>query len=330
MLMIFSKLKVKKLLKLLGPLFFIFLFFRVVNTNAALQVLNKIRPDMVAISVLLFPIVNGVFTLRWWFICRHLKIKVSFNCLYQIYYAAWFLSALPLLGVSPIAKLLYLKEAGKPVGTSAVSITLDKLFDIMGLLVFGIVGLIYFPQTLTNKTEIGIFIAGSLLALIVILKFWGKLWPVLMVFLKRYTNKKLQNMGSSLCTDLREFWLGFDKRFFTMMLGISLAIGVLRAFVLYVLAISLNISVSFGFIIMCRAIIGLANVIPVTVGGLGTRDAVLLLMMPLAGVSKEAAIALGLTAFLWNICSEFTGIFFWLNRPLPYNSFRNIKEKLTS
>ena len=283
---------------------------------------------MVALSVLLFPIVNGIFTLRWWIICRRLKIKVTFNCLYQIYYAAWFLSAFPLLGISPIAKLLYLKESGQPAGTSAVSITLDKLFDIMGLLIFGIVGLIFFPQTLSNKTEIGIFIGVSLLAMLVIWICRGKLWQALMAFLKRYTNKKLQYLGSSLYTDLREFWSGFDKHFFTVMLTISIAIGVLRAFVLYVLAISLNISVSFGFIIICRAVIGLVNVVPVTVSGLGTRDAVLLFMMPFAGVSKETAIALGLTAFLWNLCSAFAGIFFWLNRPLPYKSFRNIKQNL--
>ncbi len=327
--MMFSKSKLKKLLKLLGPIFFIFIFFRVVDTEATFAVLKKIRPDIAVISVFLFPIVNGVFTLRWWFICRRLKIDATFTWLFQIYYAAWFLSALPLLGVSPIAKLLYLNAAGKPVGTSAVSITLDKLFDVIGLLIFGIFGLIYFPQTMTNKSEIAVFVGGSLLALIVLWRFRDKIWPALIIFLKRYTTQRLQNIASSLYTDLREFWSGFDKRFFVMIVGISIAIGVLRALVLYVLAISLNISVSFGFIIICRAIIGLVNVIPVTISGLGTRDAVLLLMMPLAGVSKEAAIALGLTAFLWNICSEFAGIFFWLNNPLPSNSFRNIKEKLT-
>ena len=115
-----------------------------------------------------------------------------------------------------------------------------------------------------------------------------------------------------------------------LILGISIAIGLLRAFVLYVLAVSLHISASFGIIIACRAIIGLVNVIPITISGLGTRDAVLLLMLPLAGATREGAIALGLAAFLWTIGSKFSGVFFWLNCPLPLKSFRNIKERLTS
>jgi len=285
---------------------------------------------MVVVSVLLFPIVNAALTLRWWLICRRLGIAASFKGLFQVYYIAWYLSVLPLVGVSPLAKLLYLKEEGKPAGISAVSITLDKVFDIIGLLVFGLFGLVYFPQSLINKTEIWVVIGGCLMVMIILWGFGGKIWPALMVFLKRYTTKRLQKLGTSLHTDLKEFWSGFNVRFFFLILGISIAIGVLRAFVLYVLAVSLHISVSFGLIIACRAIIGLVNVIPVTISGLGTRDAVLLLTLPLAGVTKEAAIALGLAAFLWTICSKFSGVFFWLNRPLPSNSFRNFKEKLTS
>jgi hypothetical protein len=323
--MTFSKPKLKKLLKLLGPFLFIFLFFRVVDTETTVRVLKGIRPDMLVVSVLLFPIVNAALALRWWLICRRLAIDASFKGLFQVYYIAWFLSVLPLVGVSPLAKLLYLNEEKKPAGTSAVSIALDKLFDIIGLLVFGLFGLVYFPQNLANKTEIFFVIGGCLVAMIILWAFKGRIWPVLMVYFKRYTTKRLQKIGSSLNTDLKEFWSGFNVRFFLLILGVSITIGVLRAFVLYVLAVSLHISVSFGLCIACRAIIGLVNVIPVTISGLGTRDAVLLLMLPLGGVSKEAAIALGLAAFLWTIGSKFSGVFFWLNHPLPSKSFRNIK-----
>jgi len=326
--MIFSKSKLKRLLKLLGPLFFIFLFFRVVDTEATLRVIKAIRLELVLISVLLFPIVNAALTLRWWLICRRLAIDESFKGLFQVYYIAWFLSALPLVGVSPLAKMLYLKEAGKPAGTSAVSITLDKLFDIIGLLVYGLFGLVYFPQSLSNKTEIWIVVGSGLMAMVILWAFRGRIWTALVVFFKRYTTQRLKKIGSSLHTDLKEFWSRFNVRFFLMILGISIAIGLLRALVLYVLAVALHISVGFGLIIACRAIIGLVNVIPVTISGLGTRDAVLMLMLPLAGATKEAAIALGVAAFLWTIGSKFSGVFFWLNRPLPSKSFRNIKERL--
>jgi uncharacterized membrane protein YbhN (UPF0104 family) len=113
------------------------------------------------------------------------------------------------------------------------------------------------------------------------------------------------------------------------MIFISISLGILRAIILYLLALTLKIHVSFGLIVACRALIGIVNIIPITINGLGTRDAVLLLALPLSGVSKEAAIALSCLMFLWLIFSKFFGIFFWLKRPLPLGIFMSIKEKLT-
>ena len=132
-------------------------------------------------------------------------------------------------------------------------------------------------------------------------------------------------MGRNLEADLAGFWAGFNLQFLGLIIGISIAIGLLRSLVLYLLAISLNIYVDFGLIVACRALIGIVNVIPISISGLGTRDAILLLTLPLSGVPKEAAIALGFAAFLWTLCSKFSGIVFWLKHPLPSDSIRAMK-----
>jgi uncharacterized protein (TIRG00374 family) len=285
---------------------------------------------MALLSVLLFPIVNAALTFRWWLICRRLRIGVSFKGLFQIYYISWFLSALPLVGIAPLAKLCYLKEEKETAGFSAVSIILEKLADIVGLLIFGLFGLVYLPQSLFRISYLGTIIAVAMLAVMLLWIFWSKIWPTVLGLLEQYTNKRLQKIGRNLQADLKGFWSRFNLGFFLLILIISIAIGILRALVLYVLAISLNISASFGLILAVRAIIGIVNIIPITISGLGTRDGILLLTLPLVGVTKEAAIALGLLAFLWTICSKFSGIFFWLKRPLPLSSFRDIREKLMS
>jgi hypothetical protein len=50
--------------------------------------------------------------------------------------------------------------------------------------------------------------------------------------------------------------------------------------------------------------------------------------LTLSGVSKEYALALGFVAFLWTLCSKFTGIIFWFKRPLPLNRFKISKNKV--
>ena len=320
----------KRLLRFLGPVIFILLFVRVVDTNTTLGILKEIRLDMALVSIILFPIVNAALTIRWWLICRRLELEVSLDWLFQITYISWFLSALPLVGVSPLSKLLYLKADRKPAGLSVVSIACDKLFDILGLMVFGLFGLIYFPRDLFEETYVWIMLVVVALSILMLLLFGTKIWSFIIQFFKRYTGKRLQKIGSNLEENLKGFWLNFNVRFFILILGISIAIGLLRSLVLYTLAAALGINVGFWLIVACRAVIGIVNVIPISISGLGTRDAVLLMTLPLAGVSKEAAMALGFLAFVWTMGSKFSGLFFWLKRPLPSRSILNSEDKAAS
>jgi uncharacterized protein (TIRG00374 family) len=320
----------KRLLRLLGPIIFVLLLIRVVDTKATLSILTDIRPDMALVSIILFPAVNAALTIRWWLICRRLELNVSFNWLFQINYVSWFLSALPLVGISPLSKLLYLKAERKPTSLSVVSIACDKLFDVLGLAVFGLFGLAYLPGGALEETYFWTVPVGVVLPILILLLFGRNIWSILMQFFKRYTGKRLQKIGGDLEEDLKGFWSGFNVRFFILILGISIAIGVLRSLVLYILAVALGINVGFGLIVACRAVIGIVNVIPISISGLGTRDAVLLMTLPLAGVSKEAAIALGLLAFVWTMGSKFSGIFFWFKSPLPPRSILDSKDKAVS
>ena len=325
----FIRSKWKGLLKLLGPIFFIFLILRVVDPKATVNIIRTIKPELAIASLLLFGVVNAILALRWWVICQRLGMGVAFKELFQVYYISWFLSIIPLAAISPISKLIYLKDEGTPTDITAVSITLDKLFDIIGLMFFSLFGIVYFPQSFIKDLHLWVYFAGMAFLVLVILVFGSRIWKILKELLRRYSSQKLQKLGSGLELYLTKFWSEFDMKLFSLLLGISITIGLLRSLILYLLAISLNIHVSFGLIIACRALFGIVNIIPITVSGLGTRDAILLPALSLSGVSKEFALALGFVAFLWALISKISGIIFWVKRPLPLSRFKTTKEKLT-
>jgi uncharacterized protein (TIRG00374 family) len=301
----------------------------VVDPKATVNIIRTIKPELAIASLLLFGVVNAILALRWWVICQRLGMGVAFKELFQVYYISWFLSIIPLAAISPISKLIYLKDEGKPTDITAVSITLDKLFDIIGLMFFSLFGIVYFPQSFIKDLHLWVYFAGMAFLVLVILVFGSRIWKILKELLRRYSNQKLQKLGSGLELYLTKFWSEFDMKLFSLLLGISITIGLLRSLILYLLAISLNIHVSFGLIIACRALFGIVNIIPITVSGLGTRDAILLPALSLSGVSKEFALALGFVAFLWTLISKISGIIFWVKRPLPLSRFKTTKEKLT-
>ena len=322
--------KWKGLLKCLGPIFFIYLLIKVVDPRTSANILKGIRPDVALISVVLFPVLISALTVRWWLICQWLEMKVPFKKLFQIYYISLFFGLIPVIGVSQMSKFVYLKENEKSGGTVAVSIIFDKIFDVIGHLLFGLFALLYFPKIFFQDEHLWFFLVVVLLAVVAILIYWNSLWEKLIGFLKNFTNKKIQKIGESLEIDLSESWSRYKLKFFIFMFSTSIVIGILRALVLYLLALSLNINLSFVFVIACRALIGIVSVIPVTINGLGTRDAILLLTLPLANYSKEAAIALSFLTFLWLLCFKFSGIVFWLKRPLPSNALKNTRIPKTA
>lgn len=318
----------KNLIKFLGPLLFVFFLVGVVDSKQAVQYLRGIRVDLVLISFLLFPIIMYAKTLRWWIICRHLDLAIPMNKLFQINYIAWFLGNIPPGGIAVVSKIVYFKEEGKPVDSTFISISLEKFLDVLGLIIFGLYGLFYFPTGLVGNDKLWIICAVTGAIVFLGFTFKGRLWKSCQRWLKRKLFKQVKQAGERFETALNLFWSGFDIRLFAITIGLSISIYILMSLALYILALALDIKLSFGFTVACVALIGIANIIPITVSGLGTRDAILLMTIPLAGYSKEAALALGITAFLWATVFKFSGVIFWLKNPLPTEAIVSLKKKL--
>ena len=317
----------KKLIKFLGPLLFVFFLIRVVDPKLAAQYLRGIRIDLVLISFLLFPIIMYAKTLRWWIICRHLDLTIPMNRLFQINYIAWFLGNIPPGGMAALSKIVYFKEEGKPVGSIFISIFMEKFLDVLGLMLLGLYGLCYFPTGLMGADKLWIIFIVSAAFVLLGFSFKGRLLESCQRWFKRRLFRQVKQTGDRFETALNQFWSGFEIRLFTITIGLSIAIYILMSLALYILALAMGIQLPFGFTVACMALIGIVNIIPITVSGLGTRDAILLLTLPLAGYSREAALALGLTAFLWATVFKFSGIIFWLKNPLPTEAFVSLKKK---
>lgn len=325
-----SKVGWKKSIKAIGPLILVFFLIKIVDPGKVAEHLREIKIGYFVLSFLFFPLVISVGTFRWWFICRYLKLETTFRSLFPIYYISRFLSILPVTGVFALSRIIYLKEEGKPAGTTAISIILDKLVDILGLLFFGLFAVFFLPQNLLTGIPIWIIYVIAICLISAVFVFSKRLWKGFRRFLERYLNQKFSRIGADLEAEMARFWSNISIKIILMFLMIGVAVGLIRSLVLYVLALSINIQAPFAMMVGCRALIGIVNIIPVSIGGLGTRDAVLLFVLPLVGVSSEAALALGFIAFLWNILLKLSGAIFWFNRPSPTTAIASVKKRLFS
>lgn len=312
----------------MGPLFFLFLALKVVDPKAAWELLRGLQWDLCALSLLFFPWVIGLHAWRWWVIGRLVGMKSSLKRLSQVYWIGWFLGFLPPGGVAVLAKIYFLKRDGEPAGLTSVSLGVDKLFDLISTCLFGIYGLFYFQGSLFPGHGIWLGLAGGIFALMGLL-FRGKwLWEKGREGLTKYVRRVPGGVRDVLRESDRAaetLWEKMSLGVFLKLILLSICLELSRATVFLVLAQALGLNLSVAFAFACRALIGLVQVVPVTIGGLGTREGVLMLAFPVAGFSREAALAVGFLSFLWNVAFHLSGIFCWLREPVTYGKELGVK-----
>lgn len=307
-------------LKCTGPALFVFLALKVANPESAWELIKGLRWEFLLVSLFFFPLLVWIHSVRWWLACRLIGMRSSLKRLFEVYYVGWFLGFLPPGGVAVAAKILYLRRDGQPAGPTAVSLAVDKLFDLLSTGLFGIYGVVYFRGLTLGADGLWLPLGGGILLLLSALALGKYSWEKI----RGFVAKRVKKMGAGLAEGvrgsdeaLRAFWRGINLRVFLVLLLFSALIDVGRATVFLILGWALGLGMSIPFAFACRAIVGLVQVFPVTIGGLGTREAVLLLTFPAAGLSKEAAIAMGFLSFLWNTAWHLSGVVFWVREPMP-------------
>jgi len=85
----------------------------------------------------------------------------------------------------------------------------------------------------------------------------------------------------------------------------------------YLLAIGLGLDTALATFVLIVPITNVIASLPVTINGLGMREAGYLVLLGMAGVSKEQAVALSILYFAATLAGGFTGVFAFLTTPMP-------------
>lgn len=96
----------------------------------------------------------------------------------------------------------------------------------------------------------------------------------------------------------------------------SLVIALTQATMLYFLSRSLGVGLSYPFMVAAWGVVALSMLLPISVNGIGTREAVLIVAFHAAGEPRDAAVALGLLVLAVGVIGSLPGAIEWLRRAL--------------
>ncbi len=311
-----TALKPTKVLRVLGLVILVVILWRV-DWSKLLEILKHIDLVMFVLAIVLNLVMIVTKGLRWWYLMRLQKIPARASDALKIYTAAQYFGMITPARVGEFLKILWVKHYGlasKSVGLS--SVLADRLMDIELLFVVGFFG-IWHLDLIGGFGCLFLALSAGILGFSFVALRRSVAGKILDTLFKAMLFRKFKSDADELFASFREATL--------QMIQPRLVIPILMTVVIYIgfflgcwcLASSLNISVSYGNIAFFISIATLVALVPVTVSGIGTREATLIYLFSTVGVGHEEAVAFSLLLFVnFFLLLGSLGYVVWLFTPM--------------
>jgi glycosyltransferase 2 family protein len=301
------------LLRLLGPTLLILFLFNA-DLGQLWLTLREVALWPIVLSLLLMPPFVVIKSWRWARLLREMGIKLGLPTACAIYTVGLFYGATTPGQAGDLLKAVYLRDRGHPLPPAMLSVVLDRLFDLLIMAALATLGIFALGRLLPSRelqTALVALMGLGLAALTTVLLARGPRQWTLTVLLPRLAPRltaTLTRWNSQLST------LALSPRLLVVVSIASLisaGFTFLRLWLLF-LALGLDL-VPLYVVVGASALIAVLQVLPISIAGVGVRDAVLIAILLPFGYSTEQALTLSALFLLLNLEHILVGfiVSFW-------------------
>ncbi len=293
-----------------------------INLSDFFLVISRANIALLALSAIVIFSIVLLRSLKWNTVLKAHSARISLAESVCFYLAGFFLGIVTPARVGDFSKAFYLKEKGIQFSLAVSSVFFDRIIDLGLLLFTGSLAVLVFYFAFGTQ-----LVSFEIIALLFVLF----VAVVFAVARKSFLKKISKPFFSILVPEnlLKKFSKGFDSfhahfckaAHSTGFILIAIVIGVIAIFLeicfAFLVSSSLNLSVSFVFFFIAVPAIAIVELIPVSISGIGTREAVLVLLFSLVSVSAEQAVAFSVLYFsLGYIPPALAGWLLFMKHPL--------------
>ncbi|MBI4620199.1 MAG: flippase-like domain-containing protein [Desulfobacterales bacterium] len=300
----------KRYYKYLGFVILILIIWKI-DFHRLTQIMGTLEIDILIVVLLLNLPVLFIKSLRWRYILKLQSISYSLSQTFISYLSGLFVGIVTPGRLGEAIKIFYLKEdQGIPLSKGLSGVLADRLFDLCFLILFGILGIWYlriFGQ-LNQLTMIFIFLAIVAIFIYLISKNRFK------DFIVSFFGQKFDGLIIS----LEQFLTGFKDlaRPKIILPGFLTVLSYIVYFIqCHLILLSLSIKIDFLMTVFLMSLINLASLVPISILGIGTREAAMIYLFALINIPKEEAIAFSSVIFaVFYVFGGFFGYGGWILR----------------
>ena len=299
-------------ISLLGLILFIYIVLST-GIEAILSVFAGIEPLKFSIALLLIIPVILLKGFKQWLLLQPFKKSTSVIENTKIWLVGYFFGSASPAKSGESIRALYLKRAfGVSLGEGLAVVFLERVVDLFVLFGLAFIGLFFLVLFIEVEPYILIALAAFFVLFVVALLLFLKKEALRFIFRPFFNRFAPQKFKQDIRNGFHQFYESISvyqkkrKVLFAVCL-ITLISWAIILFQFYIIALSLGIEISLPFFTFIYPIIVLVEVLPISISGIGTRDAASVLLFGLVGVAAASAVSFSLCVLFFNLVSVVIG-----------------------
>jgi len=275
---------------------------RYFNYQQIRESLQEVDPDLILLAIGLHILSYMAGAVRWWLLFRHLAGPVSLRQIIPSYYlGVFFNNVLPSAYGGDLARSARLYVSGMSGSALVGSALMDRILGLVSVVMMGGIALILMPPVLANRFAWPVLGAISLGLVFVFVLFvlpgWVKIvdrglgdrWPRIRAVLSCFPRYRAA------------------PQLLLSALGLSLLNQALVVVVFLLLAPAVGIDVPMLQFVVILMLVFLVASLPISLGGLGPREGILMALLLPLGVDSSLVLTLSIVYLFVLWCAAMPG-----------------------
>ena len=316
---------VSYLLPLIGILLFVYIL-AVTGLPEIVAALQGIDPRSLIAYPLFTLAIIVIRGIRWWYIMHTLAIDYPLWRSCYVWTIGFFASAITPGKLGDAVRSFYVsRDTSRDLGESFLTVFIDRLMDLVVILVLSMASVIIFSRAYAQISSAWAFLVAALfiLAMFGLMLKRELMRALLMPFFRLLVPQRFQDRMSA---GFNSFYDSLDTYLRTWrrtlnVLALTTAYWLLVFVLVYYITRTLDLEVGFFYIVLIIPIITVAESLPISISGLGTREAAVIYFFTTIGIARPDAVAFSLVYLAFGTyLTSFVGLLFWLRSPVRFTA----------
>jgi glycosyltransferase 2 family protein len=286
------------------------LIFRKIDVRDALAAIGRLDVPTGVMVAGLLAVDRAVMIWRWIALLRAAGQAISTKSAIWIYLVSSFVGAFLPAGVGgDVARAYTLSQRTSEGGAAIASVAADRLLGLVSILLVGLFGAAYWRR---GADANAILLTGAAVCMVGSLAFlWADTWT--RVLLPASVRQRRIGIRLVRYADALAAYRSHPGAM-SFVLGLSIAVQLLRILQAFLLGQGIGIDVPFGYYLLFMPIGLIALLLPISISGFGLPQAMMVWLLAPVGVRETDAFALSTLIVLSGILANLPGAFLYLRQ----------------